>query len=103
MRTEIQIDVRTGETRIIPFTAKAEAFYDAEDARIRAAAAAKELAQTQRAAVAADPFCEELALLKTATPAQIKNYIDGQVTDLASARVMLKRMALLLAVVVREN
>jgi hypothetical protein len=36
--------------------------------------------------------------LTSATPAQIIAYVDSQVTDLASARTLLKRILLLLAV-----
>ena len=35
--------------------------------------------------------------LKTATPNQIKNYVDSNVTDLASAKVLLMKMLLALA------
>lgn len=37
------------------------------------------------------------ARLATATPAQISNFVDSNVTDLAGARLMFKRILLLLA------
>lgn len=40
--------------------------------------------------------------IRNATPAQIKNYVNNNVTDLASARVMLRNLALLVAMVVRR-
>lgn len=40
--------------------------------------------------------------IKTATPAQIKNYINTNVTDLASARQMLMRLTLLVAKYIRD-
>lgn len=40
--------------------------------------------------------------LKTATPDQIKTYINNNVTDLASAKQMLIRLALAVALVVRQ-
>jgi hypothetical protein len=43
-----------------------------------------------------------LAQLRNATVAQIKIYVDNNVTDLASARVMLRRIILLLAVAVKR-
>lgn len=43
-----------------------------------------------------------LAQLRNATLAQIKTYVDNNTTDLASARVMLRRIILLLAVVVKR-
>lgn len=38
-----------------------------------------------------------LTRLRSATPAQLNAYVDAQVTDLASARTMLKRILLVLA------
>lgn len=40
--------------------------------------------------------------IRTATPTQIKNYVNNNVTDLASARQMLMRILLLVAMVVRR-
>ncbi len=40
--------------------------------------------------------------IRTATPAQIKNYIQNNVTDLASARAMLTRLTLLIAMIIRR-
>jgi len=40
--------------------------------------------------------------IRNATPAQIKNYVNTQVTDLASARVMLRNLTLLVAMLVRR-
>jgi len=52
----------------------------------------------RRAALRSDALAVELlAQLRAATPAQISNYVDAQVTDLASARTMFKRIMLILA------
>lgn len=40
--------------------------------------------------------------LRNATPAQIRTYMNNNVTDLASARLMLTRLALVLATIVRK-
>ncbi len=71
---------------------------DASLAAYNAAEAAKEAAVTAKATVVADPLRQALITqLKGATNAQISAYVDAQVTDLASARLMLKRIILLLA------
>lgn len=57
-------------------------------------------AQTRRAAFLADANYQALlAQLKAATPAQVSTYITTNVTDLPSARAMLIKMALILALV----
>jgi hypothetical protein len=45
-----------------------------------------------------DDFRDGIARLKGATPAQIKNYVQNNVTDLASAKVLLAKILLLLAI-----
>lgn len=42
---------------------------------------------------------ELLDRLRTATPTQISSYVDTDVTDLASARMMLKRIILVMAAI----
>lgn len=54
----------------------------------------EELEKDERAA-------DLLDRLRTATPQQIVDYVDAQVTDLASARTMFKRVLLVLALVAR--
>lgn len=71
-----------------------QAAYDAAQAAAVTVAAA-------RATVLADPL--RLALinqLRGATNVQINNYVDANVTDLATARTMLKRVILVLATLV---
>lgn len=68
-----------------------QAAYDQAQAATAAAAAAK-------ATITADPLRVALVgQLKGATNAQISSYVDANVTDLASARLMLKRIILVLA------
>lgn len=43
-----------------------------------------------------------LSAIRTATPGQIKTYIQNNVTDMPSARLMLIRLTLLVAVLVRR-
>lgn len=43
-----------------------------------------------------------LEKLKRATPAQISSYVDNNVTDLASARALFKRILLVMALIARE-
>ena len=52
------------------------------------------------AAAKADAFIQQLM---TATPAQVSNYIDANVTDLASARTFLKRITVGLIVLLRRE
>lgn len=63
----------------------------------------EEVARRARiAALVADPTREDLvSKLRDATPEQIKNYITNNVTNLAEARVLLTKMALVLATLVR--
>lgn len=53
---------------------------------------------SRKAAIKTDALRTDLLnRLKSATPAQISNYVDNSVTDLASARVMFKRVLLLIS------
>lgn len=52
------------------------------------------LADTDRQAI--------ITAIRNATPAQIKTYVNNNVTDLASARVMLRNLALLVALAIRR-
>ncbi len=54
-------------------------------------------------ALLADPDRQAImTAIRDATPAQIKTYINNNVTDLASARAMLRNLALLVALVVKR-
>ena len=64
--------------------------------------AAEIAARTVRQLLQNDPRVLELQdKLRTATIAGINDYVDAQVTDLASARAMFKRILLMLALLVR--
>jgi hypothetical protein len=55
--------------------------------------------EARRAALRADAIAlDMLSRLSTATPAQINAFVDGNVTDLAGARAMFKRIILILAI-----
>lgn len=59
--------------------------------------------QSRNAALDADTDRQNiLQAIKGASPAQIKNYINNNVTDLASARTMLIRLALLVAKAIQD-
>jgi hypothetical protein len=58
----------------------------------------------RKTAFKADPnYQTMLAQLKSATPAQVSTYITNNVTDLASARAMLIKLALIVAVLANGN
>ena len=64
--------------------------------------AAEMTARAERRTLETDPRALDLRdRLRTATIAGIDAYVDAQVTDLASARLMLKRILLVLALLVR--
>jgi hypothetical protein len=65
-----------------------------------ATAAADESDAAIRSSVKADAFVQQFMAM---TPAQVATYVDAQVTDLASARLMLKRMALMLLLLARHE
>lgn len=59
-------------------------------------------ARQEREALRDDPRAVELRdKLRAATPQQISDYVDAQVTDLASARLMFKRLLIVLALLSR--
>jgi hypothetical protein len=64
---------------------------------------AQEIAErAEREALRDDPRAIELRdKLRTATPQQISDYVDEKVTDLPSARLMFKRVLLVLALLLR--
>lgn len=58
----------------------------------------------RKLAIRDDPLRVNLmAQLKTATAVQISNYVDANVTDLASARTMLKRVIFAIALDARNG
>jgi len=59
---------------------------------------AKEAERLRKQNLRGDALAVELLdRLRTATPAQISNYVDNNVIDLASARTMFKRVLLVLS------
>lgn len=62
--------------------------------------AATAAAKARKATFDAEAVRTDLILrLRGATPAQLSSFVDANVTDLASARTMLKRILLVIAVV----
>lgn len=63
---------------------------------------AREALKTREQTFVADTDRQELLnQLLTATPAQIKNYVNNNVTDLASAKILLSKIILLLAIAIK--
>lgn len=84
-------DAQTGKTSFIPFTAAEEAAADAAQVTTDAEIA-------REAAFTADPTrADILNRLQTATPTQLRNYVQTQVTDLPSARNFLANLLVLIA------
>lgn len=72
-----------------------------EAKRLAAAAAARSSEDAHiRDAVRADAFVRQFVAM---TPAQVAAYVDANVSDLASARRLLKRMALMLLLLARRE
>ena len=70
--------------------------------QIEAIPAAEVTARIERDALQNDARAVDLRdRLRTATVAQIDSYVDAQVTDLASARTMFKRILLVMALLCR--
>ena len=68
---------------------------------IRSALAEEQAIETAaRQAARADAFVQTFI---NSTPAEVTAYIDSQVTDLASARNVLKKMALMLLLLARRE
>lgn len=87
----------------VQLTPAEETARDAEEAAANAATAAASAEAARVASIRADAgYTNLLDAIKAATPAQIDTYLDNNVTDLASARAVLKRMAKLLAVVIKR-
>lgn len=101
------VDPESGETVVVPgsqsvvlFSAQEEAQADIDKTADDAAQVPIVAAQTRKDAFKADANYQALlAQLKQATPAQVQTYITNNVTDLASARAMLVKFALVLALV----
>lgn len=87
----IELNIKTGELTTISLTPEEE-----QGALLRESA---EVPARQRLQALRDDALRQqlLTQLSTATNLQISQFVDNQVTDLASARTMFKRILLLLA------
>lgn len=102
-----EVDPETGEAIMIPgsqetvpYTVEEEAQADLDKAADDAAQIPIVAATQRKATFKSDAnYQTMLAQLKQATPAQVQTYITNNVTDLASARAMLVKFALVLALV----
>lgn len=56
--------------------------------------------KTERSEIVADKFVGQFIAM---TPAQVAAYVDGNVTDLASAKTLLKRMAVMMLLMARRE
>lgn len=74
------------------------------EAALAAEAAAKEAEAVRTESIKQEPtYTDILDKLRAATPAQISAYVDANVTDLASARALLKRILLVLSLIVKQD
>lgn len=98
--SRISVDMSTNPPTVttIPFTAAEE------EAETQNEAADAALAQTQTASAARlatftgdSSRAQILSLLQTSSPAQIRNFVQNQVTDLPSARTLLANLLVLIA------
>lgn len=95
-RFHVSIDASTGQTTTTPFTPDEEATQDAIDAAVSTKA-------TREATITGDATRQAiLAQLKTATAAQIRNYVAANVTNLATAQAFLGHILVLISLDVRN-
>lgn len=89
-------------SREVSLTAEEEAARDAEEAAWAAGQLARDAEATRLVGITDDARRAALvAKLRTATAAEISQYVDDEVVDLASARTMLKRILLVLSTLAR--
>jgi cobalamin biosynthesis Mg chelatase CobN len=93
-------DPRPTEADVLAAWATVEQQWQDEQAAVAAAAEADEQRDDD---IRALPEREDmLEKLRNATPQQISDYVDNNVTDLASARTLFKRLIYVLALVVKD-
>lgn len=98
----IEINVKTGEQVVVPLTPEEAA---AALARTAAEATNPVRLQQQADAIAhAEAKADTVVqYLRDHTPAECESYVQINVTDLASARQMLKKFAVALCVLAKQN
>jgi len=103
-RNHIVIDIVTGQQTVVPYTPQEEAQADLDKAADDLAQAPIIAASQRKADFKADPnYQTMLTQLKAATPGQVSAYITNNVIDLPSARAMLIKLALIVAVLANGN
>jgi len=102
-RNHIVLNLLTGQQSVVPYTVDEEAAADAANAADVAAQAPVMADAARVAAIRANARRQALiAAIMQTDDAGILTYINNNVTDLASAKVMLANIALLVAGVIRS-
>ncbi len=83
----------------VPFTPEEEAFADNEEATRTADRAIKDQRRAEAAQIKAD---NQVRQIINASPTQIDNWIDNNVTNLAEAKELFKRLAKAISAIGRE-
>lgn len=102
--SRIVFDLKTGQQVVVPLTPEEEA-----DAVARTAAEQAEQAPiiaSRAALIAAKSEAQAdniVQYLRDHTPAECAQYVQGNVTDLASAKAFLKKVAIVLCVLSKES
>ena len=97
-----QIIGADGSIQIVPLTPdeEAQALLDASNAATMQATL--DAATARKATFLSDTDYQDLLnRLASATPAQIKNYVANNVTDLASAKMLMTKILLLISLIAR--
>lgn len=100
----IEINAVTGQTQVIQLTAEEEAAAIARHNEIEAIEAPKRAQAAADAAAKAEAKADNIVqYLRDHTPAECAQYVQGNVTDLASAKAFLKKVAIVLCVLSKES
>lgn len=102
--SRIVIDVKTGEQSIVPLTPEEEADAASRTAAEIAENAPREAARQALVAAKAEAKADIIVqYLRDHTPAECAQYVQDNVTDLASAKAFLKKVAIVLSVLSKES
>lgn len=93
-------NAQTGEVSSVPFTPEEEAAAMAEQEAAAVMQTKREAEAVARLAVKTDSFVQQFISM---TPAEVAAYVTGNVTDLASARALLRRLSLMVLVLAKRE
>jgi len=95
---KIVINVQTGERKEIDLTPDEIAALQPTQAQLAEITKA-EMDRKDEDSVKADAWVQQFVAM---TPAEVANYVDNNVSNLADARILLKRMAVMLLLLARR-